>query len=97
MAPPVTVSLSLRSTPSRQRLDSRFQFAGTLRRPRIEEKKSFSMSTFTSLFRSDVPSVKTQVAASTTSLNFRNDADANGVISNTNVSLTKAQVETSVL
>ena len=50
----------------------------------------------TGFFRGDVAAVKAQVAAPVTASNFRNDVNANGVISNTDVSLTKAQVGTSL-
>jgi hypothetical protein len=44
--------------------------------------------------RADVTSVKAQVAALVTSSNFRQDVNANGIISNTDVSTTKARVGT---
>jgi hypothetical protein len=40
--------------------------------------------------------IKAQVAAPVTASNFRNDVNTNGIISNTDVSATKAQVGTSV-
>jgi hypothetical protein len=39
-----------------------------------------------------VAAVKAQVAAPVTASNFRDDVNANGIISNTDVSATKAQV-----
>jgi hypothetical protein len=44
----------------------------------------------------DVPAVKSQVAAPVTSSNFRSDVNANGIVSNTDVSATKAQVGASL-
>jgi hypothetical protein len=43
-----------------------------------------------------VASINAQVAASVTSSNFRYDVNANGTISNTDVSATKAQLGTSL-
>jgi uncharacterized MnhB-related membrane protein len=44
----------------------------------------------------DVALVKAGVGAPVMSSNFRNDVNANGIISNTDVGLTKAQVGTSL-
>jgi hypothetical protein len=48
------------------------------------------------VINTDVSSIKGQVGARVDASNFRNDVNANGIVSNTDVSNTKAQVGTTL-